>query len=159
MNTTKHFFLIVTLCLISISISATNDIIFLKNNKATITIDDHIKHPLYWWPKTLLTYEIYSKNKISKNELILTDQFTHEQIPIQITNIKPNQSGGEKAFLHFISDLPSGKKYSFLLEKGIPQKKENITIQKKDKYYHVTTNKFSILIPSSQSGEKVSGPF
>lgn len=158
MNTTKHFFLIVTLCLISISISATNDIIFLKNNKATITIDDHIKHPLYWWPKTLLTYEIYSKNKISKNELILTDQFTHEQIPIQITNIKPNQSGGEKAFLHFISDLPSGKKYSYLLEKGIPQKKENITIQKKDKYYHVTTNKFSILIPSSQSGEKVSGP-
>ena len=73
MNTTKHFFLIVTLCLISISISATNDIIFLKNNKATITIDDYIKHPLYWWPKTLLTYEIYSKNKISKNELILTN--------------------------------------------------------------------------------------
>ena len=98
MNTTKHFFLITTLCLISISISATNDIIFLKNNKATITIDDHIKHPLYWWPKTLLTYEINSENKIPKNELILTDQFTHEQITIQITKIKPNQSGGEKAF-------------------------------------------------------------
>ena len=52
----KHFFSIVTFILIFISAHASSgNTLLFKEGKATIIVEDHLSHPLYWWPTTLLT--------------------------------------------------------------------------------------------------------
>ena len=155
----KHFFSIVTFILIFISAHASSgNTLLFKEGKATIIVEDHLSHPLYWWPTTLLTYEIIFDSRISKTELVLINEETNNRIPFQLSDIETLESGSIKAQLHFMTDLPSGKKHVFALQKGIPQTTNNINIEKKGNYYQVTTNKFSVMIPASQNGANISGP-
>ncbi len=155
----KHFFSITFFLslFLSSNITGSNTILF-KDGKATIVVEDHIRHPLYWWPKTLLSYEIMFDDNIQETELSLINKETNSQIPFQISGIESLKTGGKKASLNIMTDLPSGKKYIFLLQEGNVAKSNDITVDKEENYYKVTTNKFSVLIPASQTGENIAGP-
>lgn len=155
----KHYFSIFIFLSIIISVKATeNNIISFKDGKATIVLEEHIRHPLYWWPKTLLTYDVVFDDNISESELTLINKETNGHIPFQISDVVSSGVGDTKARLHFMTDLPSAMKYTFSLQKGKAETYNNIVIDKKEGFYKVTTNKFSVLIPASQVGRNVSGP-
>lgn len=155
----KHIFSIIVFITFFLSADVIgSNTILLKDGKATITIEDYIRHPLYWWPKTLLSYEIIFDDNIQETNLILINEETNDQIPFQISGVESLKTDKKKALLNIMTDLPSGKKHTFLLQNGTTQKGNEIAIDKEKDYYKVTTNKFSVLIPTSQSGEDVAGP-
>lgn len=132
--------------------------VLFENGKATIVLEDHIQHPLYWWPETLLSYEIVSSEPITTEQLELIDQKTGKQIPFQLT--KSAIQGKAANTLHILTDLPSKGKQVFVLRKGEPHHFPALSVKEADGYIAVTTHKFSVRIPASQSvvDGKISGP-
>jgi len=122
--------------------------VVIENGKANITLKDYIKHPLYWWPKTLLSYEIESSEPIGHAQYILLNQQTGTQMPCQITL---NPTDNRKAVLYFISDLPSRGEYNFILQKGQPAQFEPVSIEKESDNYLITTDVLSFRVPGSRT--------
>lgn len=77
-------------------------------------IQDHLDHPFYWWPRTLLSYPIELRQSgVALERLSLTSVETGERVPIQFSDVTPG-----RAMLHFFSDLPSGGRREFVLSHG-----------------------------------------
>lgn len=126
--------------------------VVFSSEKAVITLEDHLHHPLYWWPNTLLNYPVVLDEDIQVEELVLIDKLTGKQQPFQLTGLTKTTEGRTKAVIHFISDLPSGGKRVFVLKKGTPEKYPAVAVEKVDKEIVVTTDKLTVWIPSSQTG-------
>ena len=150
---------ILLILLVLLSVKTTNagrKCIEFKDGKATITIEDHLHHPLYWWPATLLTYDVIFETNTSGKDFVLIDGNTGKHLPFQISSLS-----GQKATLHIIADLPSGAKRTFILQKGAPDLFMPVDVLKEGKFYKVTTDKFSVSIPASTTSNKdgLPGPF
>ena len=78
-------------------------------------LNDLLDHPLYWWPRTLLTYPIEFQQPIDLDRLVLTRVDTGERVPMQFSAMVRGASGVKSATLNFCSDLPSGGRYEFVL--------------------------------------------
>ena len=78
-------------------------------------VQDHLKHPFYWWPNTLLSYPVEFSQTIDLSRLILTDAATGKRIPMQFANVSRSRAGTQSATVHFFSDLPSGGRREFVL--------------------------------------------
>jgi len=86
-----------------------------NSRKIGFILSDPLKHPFYWWPRTLLSYPIEFQEPIALERLILTGAATHEKVPIQFTAVKQSAQGVSNAILNFFSDLPSGGRREYLL--------------------------------------------
>ena len=129
--------------------------------KAEIVLEDHLHHPFYWWPNTLLNYPILFNEVVPIEELVLIDEQTGKQQPFQLTELEKTSEGKLKAVIHFMSDLPSGGKRVFTLKKGIPETCPAIRVESQGKEIMVQSDKLTVWIPSSQTGsseETVPGP-
>lgn|GEM_PF-509584 len=83
----------------------------------TFEICDHLKHELYWWPETLLTYRLdFSAAPLNAASLQLMDMSTQQPVSFQLSGITRDESGRlQFADLSFMTDLPSGETRSFHL--------------------------------------------
>ena len=79
-------------------------------------IQDHLKHPFYWWPNTLLSYPVEFTKAIDPSRLTLTNAATGKLVPMQLSNASANGTGKRIATLHFVSDLPSAGRREFVLK-------------------------------------------
>ncbi len=87
-------------------------------------LQDHLEHPFYWWPRTLLHYTVELDPKADRNRLSLTRADTGERIPCQWSEGAQDEEGVIRAVLSFFADLPSGARREFLLsiaEKPVEQ--------------------------------------
>jgi hypothetical protein len=67
-----------------------------------------IGHPFYYWPKTLLTYQVdFSLAKVSADQLSLINLQTGQPEPFQLSKVRTEQGRLRSALVHFFSDLPS----------------------------------------------------
>ncbi len=134
--------------------------VVFNSGKAVFALEDHLRHPLYWWPNTLINYTVVFNENVKPEELILIDELTGKQQPFQLTGLDTTLEGKARADIHFISDLPSGGKRVFVLKKGIPEKFPSMTVEKGVREIIVRTGKLTVWIPSSQTGlsEIIPGP-
>lgn len=84
----------------------------------TFEIRDRLKHELYWWPETLLTYRLdFSAIQVAAASLRLTDLSTQQPVSYQLSDMTRDESGRLlSADLSFMTDLPSGETRSFRLD-------------------------------------------
>ncbi len=129
-----------------------NPEVALKNGGASIVVEDHLSHPLYWWPSTLLEYDFPAENDVNPGTLVLEDKSTGREVPFQIYN----DNGKRRLYLK--SDLPSGGRREFMLRKGSGDATTELQVSRKDGFYEVTTSKYIVKIPESTKGKIVSGP-
>ena len=86
-----------------------------QSHEIRFVLQDFLKHPFYWWPRTLLTYPIEFRTPADLDRLVLTQSGTGERIPIQFSAIQHGEAGVKSATLNFFSDLPSGTRREFVL--------------------------------------------
>ena len=67
--------------------------IVFRSGKAEIIMEDHLHHPFYWWPNTLLSYPIVFDDRVQIEKLVLKDRHSGKQQPFQLTDIKRESSG------------------------------------------------------------------
>ena len=131
--------------------SPSQQVVF-SSGKAEITIEDHLHHPFYWWPTTLLSYPIIFNEAVAEKELILVNGQTGNQQPFQLIDVGKTPEGKISAMLHFMSDLPSGGKRVFTLQRGIPENFPLILAERRGNELLIESDKLTIWIPSSQQG-------
>jgi hypothetical protein len=92
-----------------------------------IILEDQLKVKEMPWPKTLLEYDVdFSAYPVEQNELALTDVNSGQPVPFQLADIQTEYGRLKSATLCFFSDLPSGMRRNFRLQKISPEiKKEN----------------------------------
>jgi hypothetical protein len=127
----------------------------------TIRLADHLRHPYFWWPSTLLSYPVRFGDKIKRGELTL--RCDGREIPFQLSDVEEENGHVKKAVLHFISDLPSGGAYTFELSASRPQRPETtqsaISEEVREDVIVLSSEKLSIGIPrSADSPRPVPGP-
>jgi hypothetical protein len=145
-------------CFTSVSATGSKPLVF-KNGQVSITLEDLISHPLYYWPETLLGYTIVLPENINPENLVLSDEATGEQLPFQIADI-PSPSGKQMIKqLYLISNLPSGGKRSLILREGSPQTFESVQVEKTASGYLVRTDKLSLIVPGSKNSGRIPGLF
>lgn len=86
-----------------------------SSKRIRFVLNDLLDHPLYWWPRTLLTYPIEFQQPVDLDRLVLTRADTGERVPMQFSAVVRGASGVNSATLNFCSDLPSGGRYEFVL--------------------------------------------
>lgn len=130
----------------------------------TFTLTDRIKHPLFWWPKTMLTYKMnFSGAQIPGEEaLSLENGETGEALPFQLSQVQRCPEGFlTSATLHFLADLPSGETRSFILKKE-PGKhfKKAVTVKKEPQSLWLSNGILGVEIPASQTYPQAApGPY
>jgi hypothetical protein len=127
--------------------------VIFHSGEAEISLQDHLHHPFYWWPNTLLSYPIVFEENILGESLVLTDRKTGTEYPFQLTNMETTSEGKTKGVLSFFADLPSGGSFDYVLKKGNPGSYPHIKVEQKNGELFVQTDKLSVWIPSSRSGE------
>ncbi len=161
MNFLKYIVLFLTFSIFTLgNLFAQSQIqpIVFRSGKAVITLEDHLHHPFYWWPNTLLNYPIVFNEDVQAQGLVLIDEQTGKQQAFQLTGLGKTLKGRTKAVIHFMSDLPSGGKRVFILKKGIPEKFSAIQVDNHEKEIKVQSDKLTVWIPASQSGSSTEIP-
>ena len=130
-----------------------------KNKPLVIELVDHLKHPLYWWPATLLSYPVQFEEQVKPEELTLTNQ--GREVPFQLSEVYLENGYVKTATLNFISDLPSGisKKFELSL-KGDGQFIQSFVNEKEDgRTIVLSSDRLHVRIPRSGSYlETIPGP-
>ncbi|MHA6484936.1 hypothetical protein ACX1C1_23890 [Paenibacillus sp. strain BS8-2] len=115
---------------------------------------DHLKHELYWWPDTLLTYHLdFSKNPIVPHALVFMDLTAQRHIPYQLSRSRLDSSGRLlSADFSFIASLQPGEARSFKLERSeaIQQFDSPIRLSKDEGSLWLDNGVFAARIPNSQ---------
>ncbi|MFB6135416.1 MAG: fibronectin type III domain-containing protein [Halobacteriaceae archaeon] len=81
-------------------------------------LDDPLDHPLYRWPRTLLSYPVsFAGADVRPGDLRLTDA-DGDPVPVQCCDVERAADGAlDRATVRFFADLPSGGSRSFRLER------------------------------------------
>jgi len=79
------------------------------------TLKDPLDHPFYWWPATLVGYNITFQHPVNLARLVLTKVASGERIPIQFSDVVLSHGSVEAAKLNFFADLPSGTTHEYVL--------------------------------------------
>ena len=126
--------------------------VVFSSGKAEIILEDHLRHPFYWWPNTLLNYPVVFNEEVRVGGLILIDGKTGIQQPFQITGLGKTPDGKTTAVIHFMSDLPSGGKKVFILQIGVPEKFPSIRVESMGDEIMVQSDKLTVWMPASSEG-------
>ncbi len=132
-------------------------------NECTFILKDSLNHELFWWPQTLVTYNMdFSSDNVSEDNLLLYDLQTNMQVPFQLSEVKKDASGRLLfSKLSFMTDLAKGEEKRFRLEKGIREQFDSSpikVIEDKDSFL-IDNGVFSTRIPCSEIYPvKVPGP-
>jgi hypothetical protein len=127
-----------------------------RDGKAEIVLADPLEHPLYEWPETLLSYEVFSDVPVRETDVCLIDRETGRQIPFQWVP----SSDETQATLYLFSGLKSGGNRTFVLQRGKPEYRQPLQVENDSEWITVTTSRFSVRLPASRqtpSGE-IPGP-
>jgi hypothetical protein len=126
-----------------------------------IKLTDHLRHPYFWWPSTLLSYPVQFGDRMKGHELKFTCD--GKEIPFQLSEVEEENGFVKKAVLNFISDLPSSGAYTFELSAGHSQPVETakpvFTEEIRGDEILLSSEKLSIAIPRSGAyPQQVPGP-
>ncbi len=129
--------------------SQANETVF-RNGQAVFVLQDHLKHPYYWWPKTLVEYPVKWKEAVKADRLILWHEETNQVVPFQLSTPEP-VADGWVAKISFLSDLPSGGKHTFVLKHGSSKPSPSaVSVTTQGNTIRIQTNRLAIEIPASQ---------
>ena len=78
-------------------------------------LNDALEHPFYWWPRTLLHYQVEFDQGVDPDRQVLVRVDSGEVIPFQLSGLVRDSAGSHRATLSFFSDLPSGSRREFVL--------------------------------------------
>ena len=155
----KRIIFIMLFCTISIVINANSYQLKFENKLLVIELVDHLKHPLFEWPSSLLSYPVQFDGVVKQEDLMLS--CNGNEIPFQLSDVTYNEGIIKAAKLNFISDLPSGasRKFELSLRKGKNNFENVIKEEIKDNIIIISSDKLSVSIPlSGNYQEAVPGP-
>ena len=116
---------------------------------------DYINLPIYDWPRTLLSFDVYFEDAIeSEEELNLFNNKLKKSEPFQLSEIVREDGLIKSAKINFFAELPSGKDFDFTLfmRKATPCKIESpIRIIKGEESWLVSDGHFGVYIPYNSS--------
>ena len=79
-------------------------------------LTERIKHPHFWWPRTLLNYHVVlASSSAAVERWALTDDSTGKPVPLQISDVRQENGKQVAATVSFFSDLPTGGHRFFTL--------------------------------------------
>ena len=139
------------LAVLSACARGANPVVDINRHGAGVVLEDKLSHLLYWWPATLLEYDIPADTDIDSANLRLVDKADGTIVPFQV------YSHDGARHLYIKTDLPSGarREFGFMPAASSAAK---IPVKLSDGFYEVSTSKFSVKIPASASGREVPGP-
>jgi hypothetical protein len=139
--------------------------IFRPEGVVRFEIEDHLDHPFFFWPRTLLSYPVRFEGDVNDERLSLVRRDTGETVPIQLSEKRMDSGRLTYACVNFFSDLPSGGCRSFELgskSAGADHKQtaEPLVRQSTDgKTIILDSGAVKVRIPASQAGgDDVPGP-
>jgi hypothetical protein len=134
------------------ALSAAPTYVFGPSQTLHFVLKDHLHHPLYWWPRTLLSYPVEFKNvDLSSQELALHDE-QGTSVPYQFSNVRWNGSHLLSAIISFFSDLPSGGQHDFTLMRGTSTASISaVTEQQEGNTIVLNSGAMRLRIPASQT--------
>ena len=109
----KKIFLVILLLAVFKTVEAVPALLKPQGQPLVIELTDHLKHPFFWWPATLLSYPVQFDEPVKADDLSLT--LDGKEVPFQLTKVQQENGFVKKAVLNFISDLPSGASKKFVL--------------------------------------------
>ncbi|GHV47883.1 hypothetical protein FACS1894181_02300 [Bacteroidia bacterium] len=150
--------LLLTVC---VTVNAGKVYVKSKGQPLVIKLTDHLHHPYFWWPSTLLSYRVQFNEQVKPDELRLTCNGT--EIPFQLSEAAGENGYVKTAVLNFISDLPSGVSYTFELSNANQQDRKTgkayVSEVIQDAVIVLSSDKLSVCIPRSGNyPDKVPGP-
>lgn len=122
-----------------------------KNGHATIVLKDDLKNSFFWWPQTLLNYNIQFDKNIEPSKFGLFEKGNNTQVPFQLSLAGLTKNGSVNYTLSVLTNLPSGGKKTFIL-KNTPASKSfsGPTEQVGKDFITIKTNRLTVKIPNSQ---------
>ena len=106
------------LSLLTVASSAA-PIVLDKGRSVTLKMSDRINLPTYYWPETLLSYDVtFPAGLASGKDLVLTDRNTGTDVPFQLSECVMISGKISCAKINFLASLPSGGGFEFTLRYG-----------------------------------------
>ena len=129
-------------------------------------LNERIKHPHFWWPRTLLNYHVVlTGSSLPPEQWTLTDETTGGPAPVQVSDVRRENGGIVAATVSFFSDLPTGGHRAFVLHTAAPGSAGSTanpaSIENDDMGAVLSTGVIKVRIPKSQDlgqGRSVPGP-
>ena len=131
--------------------------VFLKEGiteSPTIVLKDHLVHPAFSWPLSLLQYELdFGTEGALQQPRMLIEKSSGRQVPFQLSETAGSRfdQTGKKAILSFLSDLPSGSTKTFELlpaTKKVKAAGAVVHVTQTADVYQITNGKIRIEIPA-----------
>jgi hypothetical protein len=129
---------------------------------------DQIKHPHFWWPRTLLNYRVLFDAKTTRPERWqLTDENSGHAVPMQVSDVTIRSGQLSTATVSFFADLPLGAARSFELRTEaanappVASGTAAVTIDEAADSIVFDTGLMKVRLPASRTlraGEEVPGP-
>ena len=163
MNKLKLAFLFLLL-VVTFTTKAQTKRVFDAQHGVAFEMQDVLKNELYHWPKTLLTYPITFNADIQAKDLILTDKLNNRNVPFQLSDVKETNGKLLSAKVNFIAELPTGGKFSFLLQKKEGQSKVSpsllVSLNNVGDFIEIGTDSLKIRLPNEATlnAYEVQGP-
>ncbi len=90
---------------------------FPDSGSLTLVLKDHLDHPFYWWPRTLLNYRVrFTGSRITPDGLTLAEN--GNAVPMQLSDLRVRDGYLESAVVSFLADLQPGGERRFELARG-----------------------------------------
>jgi hypothetical protein len=135
-----------------------NKPVVFESGKAVITLEDHLHHPYYWWPATLLNYTVIFDTEPKAENFSIFNESNGTEAPFQFSEVEKLKDGKYKAVLSFMSDLPSGGKRTYVLQRSTSAKRfPLVKVEEGKQYITLQTDKLAVRLPASQ-GSSASCP-
>lgn len=137
-----------------------------ENGLVRLELRELTEHPHFWWPNTLLNYQVAIGGTTSPpSEWTLIDELTGESVPLQVSDIRKKDGQTVAATVSFFSDLPTGGVRRFLLNTRGSNKPLHpahaMKIQEEKQFWILDSGRLQVRLPKSrkfQPGETVPGP-
>ncbi len=136
---------------------------FGSDGHLRIELTDHIKHPHFWWPETLLGYQVvFDGADVSPNELTLSAS-DGKPMAFQLSDVRLKDGKLSSATVSFFSDLPSGGSRVFDLKKETTgdQQGDAVKVIEEGNSLVLNTGAMKVRLPRTQTiiaGTEAPGP-
>ena len=123
-----------------------------RAHELRFVVEDPLNHPLYAWPRTLLSYPVRFEESVALERLALTRAGSGEAVPYQFSGVVRDAAGVRSATLNFFSDLPTGARREFVLALGAPGPASAGVVETQDgKSIVLDSGVLKVQIPATQT--------